>query len=366
MKPVFFFTALFCFFFGVAQQENAPKKYTVDASLFYGSVLKHNPSISHLITNHPGGIILGFNKKSFGEEEWQAVYNYPDYGYSLVYQNMNSSTLGEHYGVFVHYNLYYLKRNLQLRLGQGISYNTNPYDKETNFRNNAYGSSFMASILFMLNYHKENIYKGLGAKAGFSLIHYSNGSFKSPNTSTNTLAFNAGLVYDLDGGKEFEFLENNPTETFVEPIKVNAVFRTGINSSDVLGMKQYPFYTISAYADKRIGRKSAFNIGTEVFFSNFLKELIRYTSIAFPENNIASNTDYKRVGIFVGHELFVRKLSLTTQLGYYVYYPYDFEGRIYNRLGLKRYLGDKIFAEIAIKAHAANAEAIEFGIGVRF
>ncbi len=366
MRLVFFITLLFTFFFCSSQEGKDKKKYTIDASQFYGSVLKHNPSISHLITNHPGGVIVGFNKKTYGEEAWEQAYNYPDLGYSFIYQNMNNSTLGEHYGAYIHYNFYYLKRSLQVRFAQGVSYNTNPYNKETNFRNNAYGTPIMASIYFMVNYHKENIYKGLGFKAGLSLIHYSNGSFKSPNTSTNTLAFNAGLVYDLDGGKEKEFKLNKEEKNYKQAVKYNILLRGGINSSDVEGMGQYPFYIISAYADKRIGRKSAFHFGTDIFFSRFLKELIRFQSISFPENNVSENTDYKRVGVFVGHELFINKLSFTTQLGYYVYYPYDFEGRVYNRLGLKRYLNNKIFAEIAIKSHAANAEAIELGVGIRF
>ena len=100
---------------------------------------------------------------------------------------------------------------------------------------------------------------------------------------------------------------------------------TGINESDIIGAGQFPFYIFSGYADKRVSSKSAIQLGADVFFSNFLKELIRYQSISFPENNVAADTDFKRVGVFVGHELFINKLSIGTQLGYYVYYPYDFE-----------------------------------------
>jgi hypothetical protein len=102
-----------------------------------------------------------------------------------------------------------------------------------------------------------------------------------------------------------------------------------------------------------------------VFFSKFLKELIYYYSVAFPEYDVKGDEDWKRIGVFVGHELFINKMSLVTQLGYYVYYPYDFEGRIYNRIGMKRYFGDKFFGAITLKSHGAKAEAVEFGIGVR-
>ena len=106
-------------------------------------------------------------------------------------------------------------------------------------------------------------------------------------------------------------------------------------------------------------------MGTDVFFSKFLEELITYYSVAFPELDVTGDEDWKRVGVFVGHELFINKMSFITQLGYYVYYPYDFEGRIYSRIGFKRYFGDKIYGAITLKSHAAKAEAVEFGIGIR-
>jgi len=142
------------------------------------------------------------------------------------------------------------------------------------------------------------------------------------------------------------------------------VFRTGVNESDVVGTGQFPFYVFSAFVDKRINRKSALQLGTDLFYSKFLKELIYYESIAYGTSN---DYDYKRVGVFLGHELFLNKISLITQLGYYVYYPYDYEGNIYLRLGLKRYIGKKRkwFGSISLKTHWARAEAVEFGIGVR-
>jgi hypothetical protein len=367
MRQLFVFCLLFSFGFCLSQEDRAVvKKYTLDASQFNGSVLLHNPDISHLITDHPGGVILSFNRKTYGSREWEALYNYPDYGVSFIYQDMNSETLGENYSIYAHYNFYFLKRNIQFRIGQGIAYTTNPYDKETNFRNNAYGSDFMSSTYLMLNYHKENIFKGLGFKVGVSVIHYSNANVRSPNTSTNTFAFNAGLVYDLDGGKELKYIPKAPKEKVTEPLRYNLALRGGINESDVVGSGQYGFFVLSGYADKRLGRKSAIQFGADVFFSNFLKELIRFQGTSFPEMDVNIDDDYRRVGLFVGHELFINKTSIVTQLGYYVYYPFDFEGRVYNRVGMKRYFGDTVFGAVTLKSHGAAAEAVEFGIGVRF
>ncbi len=365
MKHLLFIGFFLFIIFGFSQEDKKRNKYVLDVSQFNGSILLHNPDISHLITEHPAGFILGFNRKRFGHQDWEADYGYPDSGFTFVYQDMRNPTLGEHFGLYAHYNFYFFKRKLQFRIGQGIAYNTNPYDKNTNFRNNAYGSHLLSSTMAMINFHKENLVAGFGIKAGLSLIHYSNANFKAPNTSTNTAAFNFGLTYDLDKDLNYEFKKPGKRAKSLEPIHYNIALRGGINESDVVNSGRYGFWIISAYADKRLGRKSALQLGTDLFFSNFLKELIRFQAISFPEMNIAANTDFKRVGVFLGHELFINKLSLITQLGYYVYYPFDFEGRVYNRIGLKRYFGDKVFGAVTLKSHAAAAEAVEFGIGIR-
>lgn len=337
----------------------------MDINQFNGSILLHNSDISHLITEHPVGFIASFNRKRFGEEEWEADFGYPDSGVTFVYQDMRNPTLGEHFGLYAHYNFYFLNRNIQFRIGQGIAYNTNPYDKNLNFRNNAYGSHILSSTMAMVNFHKENVVAGFGFKVGLSLIHYSNANFKAPNTSTNTAAFNFGVTYDLDKNLQYEFKEPEKNERILEPIRFNLAFRGGVNESDVVNSGRYGFWIFSLYADKRLGNKSAIQLGTDFFHSNFLKELIRFQSISFPGMNVSPDTDFKRVGVFVGHELFINKLSVITQLGYYVYYPFDFEGRVYNRVGLKRYFGKTIFGAVTLKSHGAAAEAVEFGIGVR-
>ncbi|MDH3699380.1 MAG: acyloxyacyl hydrolase [Flavobacteriaceae bacterium] len=350
---------------GLLGQSSPEDRYTIDFNTYAGSILKHNPDISHLITAHPAGATLSLNRKTFGAEAWHQAYNYPDTGISLVYQDMNNETLGHHIGLYAHFNFYFFKRNVQLRLAQGIAYNTNPYDRITNFRGNAYGSHLLSTTHLMLNYQKENVIDRLGVKGGITLVHYSNANVKAPNTSTNTFAINLGLIYALSAEATPERIRLDSLPKIRENIKLNLVFRSGINESDVVNSGQFPFYIFSGYADKRLGRKSAIQLGGDVFISNFLKELIQFQAIAFPENNVNADDDFKRVGLFVGHELFINNLSIVSQFGYYVYYPFDFEGRTYNRIGLKRYFNSKWYATLTLKSHAARAEALEIGIGIR-
>ncbi|WP_452226720.1 acyloxyacyl hydrolase [Lacinutrix cladophorae] len=358
-------TYILCLFCAcVFSQEKKNTDTYFDVNYFTGNIALHNTDISHLIKGHPEGFIVSWNKKTFGEEAWQQRYNYPDYGFSLAYQDLKNSVLGNNISIYAHYNFYFLKRNLMFRIGQGLGYTSNPYDKVDNHKNVAFGSSILSSTYAMLNYKKERIFDRFGLQAGVSLIHYSNANVKAPNASVNTIAFNVGVTYNIDE-EATKYIDTITKEKFKQPIKYNLVFRSGVNESDVVGTGQFPFYIISAYADKRLNRKSAIQLGTDVFFSTFLKEHIKYRAAAFPEEGEDGTADYKRVGVFAGHELFINKMSLETQFGYYVYYPYDFEGRTYLRIGLKRYFGEKWFAALTLKSHGAKAEAVELGVGIR-
>lgn len=368
MRLLHFFLAVFFVSSSVFSQEEKIKPIALSVDMFYGSIIEHNPEIRHLITGHPTGLVLSYNNKTFGKEEWERRYNYPDWGFSAVYQNMHNSDLGNVYGLYGHINWYFLKRHLVIGVGQGVGYASSPYNYHTNYNNIAYGSHLMSATYLRGNLVWENIWEGLGVQAGVSIFHYSNGSFKSPNKSTNTFAYNIGINYQLDYDKfpEYNHQLDSLSSTYAQPIHYTIEFRSGVNESGIIGIGQKPFYVISAYADKRINYKSTFQAGVDIFFSNSLKEHIRYRSIAYPEDGLTGKEDYKRVGIFLGHELRFNKVSAITQLGYYAYWPYDFEGRVYNRLGLKRYLyEEKIFASVSVKSHWAKAEAVEFGVGYR-
>ncbi len=345
-----------------AQDNESPLSY--DVNYFYGNILLHNKDISHLITGHPEGIILGLNKQTDGSKFWEKVYGYPDYGVSFIHQNTKDAELGNTYGVYGHMNFYFLKRHVMFRLGQGIAYATNPFDLETNFKNNAYGSDLLSSTYVMLNYSKKKIVKGLGIMAGVHIVHYSNGNFRAPNTSTNSFTYNLGLQYDLDAEGVDRTSKSPEKPNFSRAIRGNFVLRGGLNESDYVGLGQFPFFVLSGYGSKRLSFYSSVQLGVDYFQSNFLRREIEYVSIAFP-NRASGNEDYRRAGAFVGHELHFNKFSVITQLGYYFYYPYDFEGRVYARLGLKYEITDRLFAVTSIKSHGAKAEAIEFGIGIK-
>jgi hypothetical protein len=347
----------------VFAQENNDTN-AIEVSFLRGNVLPHTKDLYHL-QGHADGVMLSFLKQTHGKDEWHSAYNFPDYGVYLEYQNYNNDFLGKVYAAGVQYNFYFLNRNLELKLSQGIGYATNPYDKVENSKNKAFGSTLMANTNIGLFYKKEHLLDKFGLQAGFLFTHFSNGRTKSPNSGINSFLLNVGVNYD------FSKVTNKTIDTalvkkyFREPIKYNIVVRSGFNESPVIGSGQHPFYHIGFFVDKRFNSKSALQLGTDLFLTNSFKDFIKYKSVAFPELNIDPNTDYKRVGVFVGYELFVNRISLEAQVGYYVYRPFVNDIAIYDRVGFKYHINPKLFASFSVKTHMFLAEALEFGVGVR-
>ncbi|HBY69054.1 MAG TPA: deacylase, partial [Flavobacteriaceae bacterium] len=91
-------------------------------------------------------------RKTYGFNEWERRYQYPDWGFSFAYQNMKNQYLGKNYGLYGHFNWYFLNRNLVIRLGQGVAYASNPYDREKNYINNAYGTELLSTTFLKANY----------------------------------------------------------------------------------------------------------------------------------------------------------------------------------------------------------------------
>ena len=349
--------------FATAQEKS--ETTAIDASFLTGNVLIHSKDVAAL-TGHPAGVLLNFSRKSFGKFEWQRAYNYPDYGAYFLYQDFKNPFLGKNYAVGAHYNFYFLKRSLSLDIGQGIAYITNPYNKETNNKNKAFGSPIIANINLSLQYKKEHIIDNFGLQAGFIFTHFSSGRFKAPNSGINTFNVNLGINYNFDKPQKYIIDSTDCKINYRENLKYNVVLRAGVNESSIINSGQYPFYHIGFYVDKRLNRKSALQLGTEVFLSTYAKNFIKYQSVAYPDKNIDSNTDYKKIGVFIGHELFINKLSFEAQLGYYIYQPFKFDIPIYDRIGVKYYITPKVFTGFSLKTHGFLAEAFEFVIGSRF
>ena len=332
----------------------------LEANAFFGMAIEHDKSLHTAIQGNPFGIMLSYNHKNTKEKEFLPYYNYSDFGFSILYENTNSTILGEMFGAYTHYNFYLNNRNaknkLDLRIAFGLAYITNPYDAVSNPFNFALASKIAGTAYVKLNYQRFFYKQKIGFQTGISLIHFSNAGMKNPNLGLNTFALNFGFNYNFQK-EEFIFGETKPNKKVHQKLKYNLIFRTGKNESKNIGSGSYPFYVGTFKMDKKINYKSTLTAGIDFFESKFLKNYIDEDE---PQPNI---TNTKRIGIFVGHDLKIHKINAITQIGYNVYYPKKYVTRMYERIGFNHFITKHLFTELTLKINLFRAEMLEFGLG---
>jgi len=366
MKNLFFVLFLL-FTFQVFSQTETVKYNNIQTDFFFGRPIEHDKKLKDAIDGNSYGVLLSFNTINTKNNNFNILYKYPERGFSFLYQNFNSSALGEVFGGYRHYS-YNLKNkpNNQLKLtsGFGLGYATKAYDSEINPKNHAIGSKFLASAYLKLHFFQLLHQEKLSINIGVSLIHFSNIAFKNPNLGINTVSLNLGINYILEPTKIATSKEENIIPKIDKKLYFNLILRGGYNESLEIDSGLFPFYNVTFFGSRTINNYSDITFGTDYFKSDFLKNYIK--NINVEEGKTYNENDYSRVGIFVGHELIQNNFSFVSQIGYTIYYPFPYVSRVYERFGLKYKLSKHLFSEVTMKINLFRAEALEFGIGYKF
>lgn len=365
MKKISLVALFLCSLFAYSQKEVRRNHFQSD--FFYGFLIEHDKSLNKAIKKNPYGVLLSYNYINSKSSKFNKLFNYPERGFSFLYQNFNSSVLGQGFAGYRHYtyNLSPKKKyDLKLTTAFGIGYVTKKYDAKKNPYNFAFGSNLQVSAYLKLQFYQFLLSNQLLLNAGVSLIHFSNTSYKNPNLGINTVALNLGVNYSLKKFNINKTKELSEKENINKSLKYNLVIRAGLNESKIPNSGLFPFYTATFYVQKNINPYSTLTFGTDFFNAHFLKKHIKYINKTKKLNY--NPNKYQRVGIFVGHELTQNRFGFISQIGYHIYAPFVYEFRIYERFGFKYKLSKHLFSEISLKANLFRAEGLEFGLGYQF
>jgi len=358
---------LFLFFSVISSAQNTSLFKSIEGDFFIGKNIAHDKSLNTAIQGNSYGFMVLFNTKNNQKFKFYDLYNYPDKGFSLFYLNYNSSILGEAIGGYRHYT-YNLtpthKNQLYFTTGFGLGYANLPYNAITNNQNFALGSNLLVSAFLKLQYFKYFLHKNIALTSGISLVHFSNIAFKNPNLGINTVSLHFGIKYQNSSTKTKPQSEPLATSKNSHKWNYNIMVRAGYNESLIIDSGLFPFYTFSFYGSKIINNYSTLTVGADFFNSKFLKEYIKNEAIATGKNYNAN--DYNRLGIFIGHELTQNHFAFVSQIGYYVYYPFPYISRLYERFGFKYKVSKHLFSEVTLKANLFRAESLEIGLGYKF
>jgi hypothetical protein len=336
--------------------------FAIGVHSYYGFILKHTESIGHLAESHPYGFELNFNQITTGTKDWHQLYKYPEVGYAIGMFDFRNKTLGKALYAITYLDKPLLKSEksaLRLKIGTGLVGASNPYNPETNFQNTALSGRIMYAMqgecawAYNLSGHWQ-------IRSAVTLTHFSNGGLKLPNSGINIPALKIGVNY-IPNPPHFQSVTDTVSKNYYNSLSVNLSGAFFLKEVKLPGGKKYPGAALSMYVNKRLNRKSALNIGVDGFYNTAIKYVISRD----PDVDTLNTPDFKRAGLTFGHELFISRVSMLTQLGVYVYNPYQkIDTMIYQRYGLKYYFNSRLFAGVMLKTHFGSADCMEWTMGI--
>jgi hypothetical protein len=293
---------------------------------------------------------------------YRTLYRHPIFGigfYTATFRKSEIGTPSALYG-FVDFPFWNTKGNWEwvYSLAIGLSYNLNPYDKETNPMNTLIGSRQNAyvNIHGKINYH---LNARLAAAAGIGFSHFSNGAYRLPNIGVNKFPLLLSAQYRLDNHSEhWTHFEKPP---FIPHWNVDLYIGNGMKNY-VPGGASYLKSNIGLQMMKNISLKYRIGGGFDLFFN---ARRIKQTT----NNEKMKLSDQLSYGPFVAWEWKItEKLYIPINLGVYIQRnsKNDESTFYYERIGVRYKINDRIITGVSIKAHHTAADFLEWTVGYSF
>ncbi len=326
-----------------------------------GYLFAHHDEMSEM-SKYP--YVAGELRMSFqttGEKYWHQLFKYPIYGFGLYSGSFNNDTLGNPFAFFGFLELPFIRRDkfyLSTSWSGGVAFHMNEYDSIQNPTNIAIGSDVNAYVdLSMLFRYKINSRWEIGT--GVKLQHFSNGAIKYPNLGVNLISGHAAISYYP--GRTIKKFYKSAKPNVYKKHEFYGMYACGVQGESIEEPDiRYYNSTFSLGVNRRINHKRNVGLGFDVFYNGSIENEIEKN----PED--ITNSDLMSYAMFLSSDLIVNKFRMVAQFGVYVWRESDYSLPFYERIALRYYFVPNMFANVSIKAHAAKAQFIEWGIGASF
>ena len=318
-----------------------------------GFVVPHHDYMNHYIDGHVTGIAGAALWETDGSKDWHHYFNFPHWGFTLQHDRLPTDTLGNSTSLFFH-NVLPLdrQRKVELGLGIGANYFSQPFDLEENPKNNAIGSHVNCALQIYLGW-RIPVSRKLELKPKVSISHASNGAFQAPNLGVNVAALSLSIGFRTDTSRVPARLKPEFDKT--------PVWMAGF----LAGAKEYAppgsgrFAVVSALVQRlsRISGKSSLGIAADVSYNAG-----HYSELEKADDEPSSRLSTLRLGLGGVWMLHFGKISLATTIGAYPYTRFPRDGRIFNRYTLIYDLNGNLTINAGLKSHFANADHVEVGM----
>ncbi len=363
---------LFCSGVQLVAQPGRPMtqyNFQLETKVHYGFFAQHHFEMETFNSHFPGFELI-LQRSTFGSQRWEILYDYPLVGLAAWYSPMgNIPEIGASFALFPFINFplnIEPTQNLYFRTGVGLAYLSNKFEARENFRNFAIGSTLNVAISLNFDYrYRISEYATITATLG--LTHFSNGSMKTPNYGINIPTVSVGFstylrkpnhyldrmllpeLYIFEFGEEKNIISIEPTIAF------------GTKDMTEQLEERFMVYHLSLNVLKPVSFKTKIGIGLDATYDFSHPRILEQKGAEY-----SSNLSILKPGLTAIYEMVMMKTSFIFQLGGHLAGAEQSSGAIYQKIGLKHYLYEKLFGSITLTAHFGKADYIGFGLGYRF
>ena len=326
-----------------------------------GFLINHHENMKIFNEQIPCLYELYIAKTTSGEKPWHSFYRNPQYGVSYMMFDLGSpSYLGKAHGIysFLHFYLTDANRALSwnMRLGAGVAYMKNIFDRMDNYKNMAISTHFNAALHLRME-GRVRIAAPLYLSGGWAFTHISNGTVKKPNAGLNYLTAYAGVNYAFGKERLEETADNN--------FNIDRKWHFTVYLSG--GIKTYTIFDDEKYLVSGLSLEAS---RSHLAFTRFHGTLDLFYDMSDYAYLIADEIEISRIqtvkpGLAAGYSFLFGNLSANVQIGRYLYAKNQQYGLFYQRLALSHSLNDRLNVRFGLKTHWGQADYMEFAVGYK-
>jgi len=355
-----FFLLIACLSNNIQAQNKLTDDLKISLGLHYGFNLPEYQMFTYITNNYIHSVDVSIIKETSGKNEWEQIFNYPEYGLSLFYSSLgNDDIFGREFSVnpFFRTNIIY-KENFKLynQIGVGLSYVNKKFNAEDNYLNVAVGSNINLhfNLRFGINY---SFYNRFAINSGISFDHFSNANTSEPNLGINYITAFTGLSYRIGQKttKKKTILSPHIKENYF-----NIVANIGGKYSRALSSKKYVTASISFEAKRKCYKVFHLGIGADIFYDNSVEDQLLDAGKEY------KSIDSFQTGFHFSQTVIYNKLSLSLEEGLYIGLVEKVEEyHIYNRGIISYQINKKLSIRLAMKSHLHILDYPEFGLAYK-
>lgn len=333
-----------------------------------GFLIAHRANMAHLPEKNTYAFELELTRQDTSSSQWNKIYQNPLRGVSFQYQDFgNKEILGQGYSLFGHTSFPLIEGEkfgfLDFRIGTGVGIVSKIYNSDSNPKHVAIGSHVNGYVNLRMQWNRYFEHWHIGA--GIEFGHFSNSAMKVPNLGLNLPSISLNVGYDLNKRSLYKNSINKDSthedlkylERMAKHLRLFVIGSSKQNLVQYNDPKSRAVIAIQALYSFKISNNWKIDFGLDGIYNGGNRWHL--DTVAYSVGRTL------QLGVYAGASVHFYRTEFYTGFGMYLrstVHPY---GLVYNRLGFRYHLTEKISALIGIKAHFAVADYLEMGIGYK-